>query len=182
MKITFEKPKLTNCWIVEAHGYSGDADADNLKEVYVGADEAVAKRTYLEVEALSRAYPNGRGGDSQYSYTRLVSSLFAEREAARDFNRDGPFGWAANVWSYDLISGESDATLKGADLIWVNEHGAKIKATVELSFEEQSLLDSVPIASPKTSYPIESIMANFLALDLRDEIVDPKRSKPHAPL
>lgn len=184
MKVTLQTPELTSRWIVEAHGHSLYGDADNREQVYCGADEAIAKRTYLEVLALSQAYRHGRVGIDEYSYSRLVLPLFADLididGCLKDdeIDRNAPFAWAAYMWSRDEESNDGlDATIRGVDLFWVDEHGAKLSTQVALSSQERVILDNVPAAVFKQPYPIQAIMAKFLALDLLSEIADPMRTK-----
>ena len=179
MLLTIKPATLTNVWSVEVHGYSGDADANNRETVYEGPSKLIAMRTLLEARALAKAYPNGRAGGEEYSYSRLVETLFSKGAV----EPEAPFAWAEGGWSHDVTGDDGgEATIRGCDIFWIDERGAKLFAQASLTPAEQALIDGAPSANESTPYPIESLVAAFEALALDEMIPDPKRSGAKAVL
>jgi hypothetical protein len=169
MKITFQSPARRDVWIVRATGYSGDADAHNLEDIYIGSDQNIAKRTYL---ALSHADLHSLPRPGHYA--SALAPVFAQTGE----EGDAPFAWASKSWSYDVTSDVSsghgwDATLKGAKMAYVDEHGAERDAEVNLSPEEKSLL-----AGLSKKFSVAAMMAMFESLDLKEAIPAASFSKP----
>lgn len=187
MKFDIQPATLTSCWIVEAHGFSGDSDGANREPIYRGEDSKRAGRVYLEALMLAKVFDGGRGGGSDYSYSGLVEPLFPTRPATPKEHgaiKDMPFSWARSCWSRDTADWDGgDATIEGADVFWVDERGAKRPVRVELSEREQAALDATPRADHgNAGYPILRVAGFLSDLDLEEEVEDPKRPGPRLAL
>jgi hypothetical protein len=164
----------SNVWRVTATGYGGDADSANSETVYQGPSEIIAKRIHLEVLALERLFPNGRGGGEEYNYSYVLAGLFEENEAKSirgNQEPHKPFAWATECWSEDVnYRDESrDATIDGSVVEWINEHGAACKVKVGLSASEQALLDSVPPVEVREPYDLSALVSLIESVELQDQ-------------
>jgi hypothetical protein len=167
MKLTIDEIKRRDAWIVRATGYSGDVEACNVEEIYAGGDEELAKRTYLEALALSHAELHAP--DSEGEYATLLDPVF-ERS---DYALGSPFHWASGGWSRDSTSGNCyDAKIDGAQMAYVDQHGAEHSVSVQLSADEQAQL-----AALAENFSVDAMMAMFERLELRAATPGPARSK-----
>lgn len=144
MKIKVGEPSYRSSYVVEVHGFVGDAESNVEEIVYVGESEEVARFYLLQAEALSQAFPHGRVGEAKFSYA-MHAMVAQERlgdgiKIAVDGLSLEVWDWVADGWSWDHMS-EVDATINGSRLWRFDEHGAKRPCGIEWSPEEQAWLD-----------------------------------------
>lgn len=145
MKIKVGEPRCKSSYLVEVHGFVGDADGNVDANIYKGESEEAARFYLLQAEALSQAFPHGRGGQSKYSYStharEAKKRLGAELKVMVDGRDREIWDWVADGWNWDPM-GDVDATIDGARLWRFDEHGAKRPCAIEWSPEEQAWLDA----------------------------------------
>lgn len=157
MELRIKIPQITSQWVVEAIGYSGDADDTNRAVVYQGPSREIAQRTYLEALVLARA-----------NLTNISRTLGPCYDAdPEDSIGTARFFWARKCWSRDKFTEDAEASLTGAEIFWIDENGGKLPLHAELDPDEKELLALVPsLRVPKRGFDISALFAAFERIEI----------------